>query len=104
MQTLWSWTLHTLCFLPFYPSKLWTLLTYGPSAGGAWALMVMWMWTMIANPGMEYQLSPKVYQITHTCLHPCIHATPPLYDKIARTYTIHTYTHASTTCALALRF
>ena len=46
MQTLWSWTLHTLCFLPFYPSKLWTLLTYGPSAGGAWALMVMWMWTM----------------------------------------------------------
>ena len=59
-QTLWSWTLHTACFLPFAPSSYWTLLTYGPSFGGAWALMLMYIWTMIANPTMELDLAPPV--------------------------------------------
>ena len=58
-QTLWSWTLHTLCFLPV-PANFWTLLMYGPSFGGSWALMAMWMWTMFANPQMEVNLAPQV--------------------------------------------
>lgn len=62
LQTLWSWTLHTVCFMPFFPSRFWTVFTYGPSAAGSWALMVMWMWTMYANPEMEYKLAPPVRQ------------------------------------------
>jgi len=48
--------------MPFFPSRFWTVFTYGPSAAGSWALMVMWMWTMYANPEMEYKLAPPVRQ------------------------------------------
>jgi len=60
-QTLWSWTLHTVCFYPFAPSSFWMYLTYGPSLSGAWALMLMYIWTLIANPSMEFDLAPTVY-------------------------------------------
>ncbi len=57
--TLWSWSLHTLYFelhLPASPTL--TKLLHGPSFTGAHALFFMYIWTMIANPNMEFDLAP----------------------------------------------
>lgn len=57
--TIWSWCLHTLYFelyLPASPSL--TKLLHGPSFTGAHALFFMYLWTMIANPNMEFDLAP----------------------------------------------
>jgi hypothetical protein len=57
--TLWSWTLHTFYFelhLPSSPTL--TKMLHGPSFAGAHALAIMYIWTMIANPNMEFDLAP----------------------------------------------
>lgn len=57
--TLWSWILHTLYFELHVPSSpIRTKLLHGPSFTGAHALCLMYIWTMIANPNMEFDLAP----------------------------------------------
>lgn len=49
--TIWSWILHVLYFelhLPTSPGMV--KLLHGPSFTGAHALLLMYIWTMIANP------------------------------------------------------
>lgn len=57
--TLWSWTLHTLYFELYLPaSPTLAKVLHGPSFTGAHALFFMYVWTMIANPNMEFDLAP----------------------------------------------
>lgn len=57
--TLWSWILHMLYFeLPLSSTKILPWL-HGPSLSGAYALFIMYVWTMIANPNMEFDLAPE---------------------------------------------
>ncbi len=65
--TLWSWILHMLYFELHLPSssssssltpKLIRLL-HGPSLCGSYALFNMYLWTLIANPSMEFDLAPE---------------------------------------------
>lgn len=59
--TLWSWILHLLYFGLHIPSSSgWILrLLHGPSFCGSWALMMMYFWTLVANPSMEFSLAPE---------------------------------------------
>ena len=64
--TLWSWCLQILYFELPVPtaqennsySKLLPIL-HGPAFTGAHALFAMYLWTLYANPQMEYDLAPK---------------------------------------------
>lgn len=57
--TLWSWILHMLYFeLHLSSTKILPWL-HGPSLSGAYALFVMYVWTLIANPNMEFDLAPE---------------------------------------------
>lgn len=62
--TLWSLILHMLYFELDLPSKS-TLtqtlirLFHGPSFCGSLALFNMYLWTLIANPSMEFDLAPE---------------------------------------------
>ncbi len=59
--TLWSLILHMLYFELHLPSKSKTLirLYHGPSICGSFALFNMYLWTLIANPSMEFDLAPE---------------------------------------------
>eukprot|EP00985_Skeletonema_marinoi_P014303 scaffold7232_cov197-Skeletonema_marinoi.AAC.2 len=63
--TLWSFILHMLYFELHLPSKSSTLtqtlirLYHGPSFCGSLALFNMYLWTLIANPSMEFDLAPE---------------------------------------------
>lgn len=62
--TLWSFILHMLYFELHLPSKsplIQTLirLFHGPSFCGSFALFNMYVWTLIANPTMEFDLAPE---------------------------------------------
>jgi hypothetical protein len=55
--TIWSWILHLLYFdLPL--SSPIVAYLHGPSLGGSAALFIMYIWTLIANPNMEFDLAP----------------------------------------------
>ena len=58
--TLWSFVLHTLYFELHLPTS-YTLarIFHGPSLCGAHALFIMYAWTLIANPSMEFDLAPE---------------------------------------------
>ena len=57
--TIWSWCLHTLYFELYLPaSPTMAKLLHGPSFTGAHALFFMYLWTMVANPKMEFDLAP----------------------------------------------
>eukprot|EP00573_Skeletonema_grethae_P009559 CAMPEP_0201711708 /NCGR_PEP_ID=MMETSP0578-20130828/59279_1 /ASSEMBLY_ACC=CAM_ASM_000663 /TAXON_ID=267565 /ORGANISM="Skeletonema grethea, Strain CCMP 1804" /LENGTH=219 /DNA_ID=CAMNT_0048200765 /DNA_START=555 /DNA_END=1214 /DNA_ORIENTATION=- len=60
--TLWSLILHMLYFELHLPSKSTTTLIrlyHGPSICGSFALFNMYLWTLIANPSMEFDLAPE---------------------------------------------
>ena len=58
--TLWSWILHMLYFeLPLSTSTKVLPWVHGPSLCGSYALFSMYVWTMIANPNMEFDLAPE---------------------------------------------
>ena len=62
--TLWSLILHMLYFelhLPSTSSMTSTLIRIyqGPSFCGSFALFNMYIWTLIANPSMEFDLAPE---------------------------------------------
>jgi hypothetical protein len=58
--TLWSFVLHTVYFELHLPTSF-TLarILHGPSFCGAHALFIMYAWTLIANPSMEFDLAPE---------------------------------------------
>ena len=75
--TMWSWILHILYFevplMMMMPQRNtrsssnnnnkngdYFLLPWihGPSLGGSIALLLMYIWTLIANPSMEFDLAP----------------------------------------------
>ena len=58
--TLWSFILHTIYFELHLPSST-SLVRYfhGPSLCGSFALFNMYIWTLIANPQMEFELAPE---------------------------------------------
>eukprot|EP00986_Skeletonema_menzelii_P018398 scaffold26636_cov153-Skeletonema_menzelii.AAC.9 len=62
--TLWSLILHMLYFELHLPSKSTLIQTlirlfHGPSFCGSLALFNMYLWTLIANPSMEFDLAPE---------------------------------------------
>jgi hypothetical protein len=62
--TLWSLILHMLYFelhLPSTSSLTQELIRvyHGPSFCGSFALFAMYIWTLIANPSMEFDLAPE---------------------------------------------
>jgi len=58
--TLWSWILHMIYFeLPLQSSTKILPWIHGPSLSGSHALFAMYVWTMIANPNMEFDLAPE---------------------------------------------
>lgn len=58
--TLWSCILHTLYFeLPLNEATTLALFFHGPSFSGAHALFAMYLWTLYANPNMEFDLAPE---------------------------------------------
>ena len=68
--TLWSWILHMLYFELQLPSSVTSSssssltpklirLLHGPSLCGSYALFNMYLWTLIANPSMEFDLAPE---------------------------------------------
>ena len=58
--TLWSFTLHTLYFELHLPStSVMIRIIHCPSFCGAHALLAMYVWTLIANPTMEFDLAPE---------------------------------------------
>lgn len=58
--TLWSWIVHTLYFELHVPSSPGlTRALHGPSFTGAHALFAMYVWVLIANPTMEFDLAPE---------------------------------------------
>lgn len=58
--TLWSFVLHTLYFELHLPSSSALIRLYhGPSFCGAHALFAMYIWTLVANPAMEFDLAPE---------------------------------------------
>ena len=62
--TLWSFILHMLYFelqLPSTSAFTQTLarIFHGPSFCGSFALFSMYVWTLIANPTMEFDLAPE---------------------------------------------
>ena len=57
--TLWSWILHLLYFeLPLSSCNR-VIWLHGPSLGGSVALWNMYLWTLYANPQMEFDLAPE---------------------------------------------
>jgi hypothetical protein len=57
--TMWSWFLHTLYFeLSLASSTTAVLLLQGPSYSGAHALFVLYLWALVVNPNMEFDLAP----------------------------------------------
>ena len=58
--TLWSHILHTLYFeLNLDSSFTMIRLLHGPSFCGSHALLVMYLWTLLVNPSMEFDLAPE---------------------------------------------
>lgn len=58
--TLWSWILHMLYFeLPLSSSSKILPWVHGPSLCGSYALFMMYVWVMLANPNMEFDLAPE---------------------------------------------
>jgi hypothetical protein len=83
--TMWSWTLHLLYFELHLPctsasSSLVVRLLHGPSMGGSFALFAMYVWTLIANPSMEFDLAPKGRSDVVIVLRAAwLHAAPVLF-------------------------
>lgn len=58
--SLWSFRLHALYFELHLPSTSTLVrICHGPSFCGAHALAAMYIWTLIANPSMEFDLAPE---------------------------------------------
>ena len=60
--TMWSLILHTLYFELYLSTSLSyksIRILHGPSFCGAHALFMMYIWTLIANPSMEFDLAPE---------------------------------------------
>lgn len=55
--TLWAWTLQTLYFSEHVVGIARYL--HGPAFGGSVALWNMYLWTLYANPNMEFDLAPE---------------------------------------------
>mmetsp|Transcript_19996 Transcript_19996/g.24005 ORF Transcript_19996/g.24005 Transcript_19996/m.24005 type:complete len:216 (-) Transcript_19996:153-800(-) len=57
--TLWSHIVHTLYFGLHIPSSpTLTRILHGPSLTGAHALFLAYIWTLVVNPTMEFDLAP----------------------------------------------
>lgn len=63
--TIWSFILHMLYFelhlsstSSFFTQTL-IRIYHGPSFCGSFALFAMYIWTLIANPSMEFDLAPE---------------------------------------------
>ena len=58
--TIWSWILHILYFeIRLGSDSIFLIkLLHGPSLGGSLALFLMYIWTLVVNPQMEFDLAP----------------------------------------------
>ena len=88
--TIWSWILHIFYFeVPLTTNTTTSNNTFllrlfhGPSMGGSLALWNMYLWTMIMNPNMEFDLAPEGRKVWVVYVRAVwLHITPVIFHYI----------------------